>query len=99
MDSPMLAMLRRRLRNREDGFIERKPEGVSTEDIRKTLVAFANSVPEGEQAILYIGVSDDGTPLGVSNTDSLQKNIRRIAEGKCYPPIKTNTCIVFDESG
>jgi hypothetical protein len=99
VESPITRMLRQRLRNREDGFTERKPEGVSTEDIRKALVAFANSIPEGEQAILFIGVSDDGTPLGVNNTDKLQKEVRRIAEGKCYPPIKAHTCKVFEESG
>jgi hypothetical protein len=87
------------MKNLEDGFTERKPEGVSTEDIRKTLVAFANSVPDGEQAILFIGVEDDGTPSGITNTDQKQKDIRRIAEQKCYPPITTFNSIVFDESG
>jgi schlafen family protein len=97
--SPITIMLRKRLKNREDGFVECKPEGVSTEDIRKTLVAFANSIPEGEQAILFIGVADDGTLLGVNDTDKLQKGVRRVAEEKCYPPIKAHTCKVFEESG
>jgi len=76
-----------RLDNPEDGFVERKLEGVSSEDIRKTLVAFANSVREGEEGILFIGVSDVGELKGVSNTDGLQKTIAKLAENHCYPPI------------
>ena len=34
-----------RLGNAEDNFIERKPANPNREDIRKTVVAFANSVP------------------------------------------------------
>ena len=58
-----------RLRDHEDGFTERKQEGAASAsaELRKTLVAFANSVPEGKTAILFIGVSDTGAPLGVKN--------------------------------
>ncbi len=59
-----------RLRQPEDNFTERKSEGAASRaELRKTLVAFANSVPEGRTAVLYIGVDDDGTPMGVSNPD------------------------------
>lgn len=78
----------RRLFNKEDGFTERKPEGAGKADFKKTLVAFANSVPEDITAILYVGVADTGKLLGVSNSDSLQKTIRGICEKDCYPPIK-----------
>lgn len=79
--------LQRRLSNKEDGFTERKPEGAGSSDFKKTIVAFANSVPEGNEAILFIGVDDKGAPLGVKNTDSLQKTIRQICEKTCYPSI------------
>jgi hypothetical protein len=82
------ATLRARLLDKEDGWTERKPKGVSTEDIRKTIVAFANSLPDGQQAILFIGVNDKtGAVEGVDDTDALQKNVRRAAE-KAYPPIR-----------
>ncbi|MDA2918143.1 ATP-binding protein [Desulfobacterota bacterium AH_259_B03_O07] len=81
--------LTQRLLNKEDGFTERKPEGAGTADFKKTLVSFANSVPEDGTAVLFIGVSDDiEKSRGVSNPDSLQKKIRGICEKDCYPPIK-----------
>lgn len=86
-----------RLLNKEDGFTERKPERAGTADFKKTLVAFANSVPEDKTAILYIGVSDNGELLGVLNPDSLQKNIREICEKDCYPPIKFQSQVVNSE--
>ena len=36
-----------RLSTPEDNFTERKPEGVKREELRKTIVAFANSVRRG----------------------------------------------------
>ncbi len=83
-----------RLFNKEDGFTERKPENAGTADFKKTLVAFANSVPEDSTAILYIGVADTGKPLGVSNPDSIQKTIRGICEKDCYPPIKFQSQVI-----
>ncbi|MGE0643791.1 MAG: helix-turn-helix domain-containing protein [Nitrospira sp.] len=89
-----------RLKDHEDGFTERKPEGAGSAnaELRKTLVAFANSVPEGKTAILFIGVSDTGTPLGVKNPDSLQKTIREVSERDCFPPI-TCQVRVFESDG
>ena len=80
--------LLKRLNNHEDGFTERKPQGAKPSDFRQTLVAFANSVPEGQTAVLFIGVANDGKPIGVENPDSLQKKLRQIAERDCYPPVK-----------
>ena len=72
----------------EDGFVERKTEAAANaQEIRKTLVAFANSVPQGKRAVFYIGVDNNGTPLGVTNTDSLQKKIGEVAKRDCFPPI------------
>jgi schlafen family protein len=90
--------LRQRLSDYEDGWTERKEQGVSTEDISKALVAFANSLPEGEEGTLFIGVSDKGEPRGVDNPDKMQKRVRRLATDWCYPPIH-QTSRVFEESG
>lgn len=77
-----------RLKHPEDGFTERKTEAAANaKEIRKTLVAFANSVPEGRTAVLYIGVENDGTVVGVNNADSLQKTIGVEAKHSCYPPV------------
>ena len=90
--------LRERLMNSEDRFTERKSQGVSTEDICKTLVAFANSLPDGQEGVLFIGISDKGDLTGVGNPDKMQKGIRKLAEGRCYPPISVQ-CQVLNESG
>ena len=73
-----------RLSLHEDSFVERKLEGG---DYKPTLVAFANSVPEGREAVLYLGVRDDGEVAGVSNPDTLQKKIQRFCAESCYPPL------------
>jgi len=78
---------RRRLADYEDNFTERKPESANAGELRRTLVAFANSVPPERSAILFIGVHDNGQILGCSNPDATQKTIRKIAEQDCYPPI------------
>jgi hypothetical protein len=74
----------------ESHWVERKPPGVGRSEIRNTLVAFANSVSEGQHAVLFIGVSDDGKVQGVDNADKEQKTVTRIAEQECYPPVKCN---------
>lgn len=76
-----------RLKNLEDNFIERKPEGVNKRDMRKTIVAFANSVSEGRVGILFIGVGNNGEIQGVTGTDSIQKTVNDICKSDCYPPI------------
>jgi len=85
--------INRRLLDLEDGWTERKPPTVGGDDVRKALVAFANSVPDGEEAILFIGVADNGTPIGVDNPDNTQKNVRRWADW-CYPPIRHTSRVV-----
>ncbi len=55
-----------RLQDSEDAFVERKPQAVSTEDACKTLVAFANSLPDGREGILFIGISDKGGYVAAS---------------------------------
>jgi uncharacterized protein Ymh len=39
----------------EDNFVERKPQSVKGHELRQTLVAFSNSLPEKETAVLFIG--------------------------------------------
>jgi hypothetical protein len=80
--------VRQRVRDFEDNFTERKLQGAAKGGaLRKTLVAFANSVPEHRTAVLYIGVHDNGNIEGVSSPDSVQKTVRQEAERGCYPPI------------
>jgi len=76
------------LGNPEDNFTERKSEGVANEELRQTACAFANSLPEGREAVLFIGVHDkSGEVVGLKgDTDILQKRVRAAIDN-CYPPI------------
>jgi hypothetical protein len=75
-------------RNPEDNFVERKPESVKAHELRKTLVAFSNSLQEQQTAVLFIGVDDrTGKIVGVDNTDALQKRVAEAGEN-CYPAIR-----------
>lgn len=87
-----------RLSRFEDNFTERKPDGTPPREIRATIVAFANCLPEGRSGVLFIGVKDNGKIQGVANPDSLQKTIRDICENNCYPPIKYR-CEVLPKDG
>ena len=50
-----------RLHDEEDNYVERKLAGAANaEEIRKTVVAFANSTPVEREALLFIGVADGG---------------------------------------
>jgi predicted HTH transcriptional regulator len=75
-----------RLTNFEDHFVERKTSGDHAADWLKTIVAFANSMPIGYPAVLFIGVRDDGTPEGNINLDGLQKKLAQKMT-LAYPPI------------
>lgn len=81
----------------EDGYTERKPDGTSGSELRRTIVGFANSVPEGRNAILYLGVTNDGKILGVNNSDALQRTLRSLAEQGCYPPIRVTSEVLTIE--
>jgi len=76
-----------RLGNTEDNFTERKPPGVHIRELRAAIVGFANSLPVGRTAILYVGVSKKGEIVGVDDPDKLQRDIRDQAENHSYPPI------------
>jgi predicted HTH transcriptional regulator len=91
MNPPMIVNLSdddllARMRNFEDHLVERKV--VSDEkDWKKTAIAFANSVPVGLPAVLYIGVKDNGeieTPQ--RNLDEIQRKFNSKME-HVYPRI------------
>lgn len=58
----LLALLGRHERN----FVERKSEGVTASELRQTVCAFANSVPEGRAGVLFIGIHDTTGDVWVS---------------------------------
>lgn len=87
MDLPSDSQLLASISDSEDPFIERKSDGGGGAEFRKTIVAFANSLPPERVGVLYVGASNDGTVPGVSEPDKLQRTLRRIAEVECYPPI------------
>lgn len=80
----------------EDSILERKVES-DLKDILKTLVGFANSVKPGHKAELRIGEKDDGTIIGVTNPDSIQKMVRKECD-KIYPAI-LYTQSVYENDG
>jgi hypothetical protein len=74
-----------RLRQVEDGFTERKLTAQRT-DVIEALVAFANSVPPEREAVLYLGVRDNGEVVGVVNPDKVQRDVHDWAQ-QCCPAI------------
>ena len=84
----------------EDNFTERKSEGVANEELRQTACAFANSLPEGREAVLFIGVHDKtGEVVGLKgDTDGLQKRVRAAIDN-CYPSITYAAEVVGTKEG
>jgi hypothetical protein len=78
----------------EGGLIERKESVPNQRELRKALVAFANSVREGEFAVIFLGIKDTDEICGVDNIDGAQKTIRDAADKECYPPIKLSMVVV-----
>ena len=77
-----------RLGTAEDNLVERKPEGVNRSELRRTVVAFANSTPENQVAVLFLGLHDKGMIIGVENPDALQKTIGEVCGNDIYPPVE-----------
>jgi predicted HTH transcriptional regulator len=69
----------------EDHLLERKTDR-DLKDIRRTAVAFANSVRPDHTALIEVGEGNDGTVTGLANPDLQQRRIREELE-KIYPPI------------
>jgi predicted HTH transcriptional regulator len=69
----------------EDSFVERKTVS-DLGDCLKTVVAFANSAPIGDPAIMFVGVRNNGEIEGSADLDKIQGTIsNKIANA--YPPI------------
>jgi Putative DNA-binding domain len=98
MNSPTL---RARIADLEDSLTERKQGVQSHDEIRKAVVSFANSVPEGHTAVLFIGVANDGTVTGVATdkTDKIQQQVRRVCEEDCFPAIAIHLVNVITIDG
>jgi hypothetical protein len=93
--------LKARLADLEDGLIERKQGFQSKDEIRKAVVSFANSVPEGHTAVLFIGVANNGTVTGIApdQTDKIQQQVRRVCEEDCFPAIAIHLTDVLTIEG
>ena len=78
-----------RLSDLEDGLTERKQGVQSNDEVRKAVVSFANSVPEGRTAVLFIGVANDGAVTGIQAdlVEKIQQKVRRVCENDCFPAI------------
>src|SRR5260370_26625069 len=76
-----------RIRRFEDHFVERKTAG-DKKDWLKTIVAFANSTPDGSTGVLFIGVTNEGVIEDKQNDlDAIQKPLNNELE-KAYPRIQ-----------
>jgi predicted HTH transcriptional regulator len=69
----------------EDHLLERKTDR-QPKDIRRTAVAFANSVRPGHTAVILVGEQNNGDVSGVANPDEFQLKVRKELEA-IYPPI------------
>ena len=65
-----------RLNQSEDPWTERK-QSLDERDVRKTVVAFANTVGEGETAVLFIGATNDGKHPRLLDADETQKKVAK----------------------
>jgi predicted HTH transcriptional regulator len=84
------------MKNFEDHLVERKTVK-DEKDWKKTAVAFANSVPVGLPAVLYIGVRDNGEiEAPQQNLDEVEKKFNR-QMGRVYPRIAYVPKVVNDD--
>jgi len=72
---------------KESSLAERKPDGFKDREARKVVVAFSNSTPEGQEAILWIGLDDKtGQVKGVASAEAIQSKYAKVLD-ECYPRI------------
>src|SRR5438445_180697 len=81
-----------RLKQSEDPWVERK-QSYHEQEVRRTLVGFANSVGEGQTAVMFIGADNEGKHKGVPDADEVQRKIGGIME-RCYPRVAYQTCVL-----
>jgi hypothetical protein len=92
----LVGVLLRRLHSGEDNWSERKPPGVNRAEIRRALTAFANSVPDGLNGVLFVGVSNSGEIRGVNEEAAI--DTINAAAADIYPPVR-HDCTVLTENG
>ena len=81
--------LEQRITDLEDALVERKREGAKPDEIRRALVGFANSVPEGDDGVIFFGVDDQsGIIIGVDGAAGLLKKIQGYCDADVYPAIR-----------
>ncbi len=86
-----------RIRRFEDHFVERKTAS-DKKDWLKTIVAFANSTPDGSTGVLFIGVTNEGVIEDKQNDlDAIQKTLNKELE-KAYPRIQCRSHVI-EENG
>lgn len=85
-----------RLKGSEGPLMERK-KSFHEKEVKEVLVAFANSLPENQQAVLFVGVAPDGKPVGVPNADKCQQDIFKLAQESCYPPVPCKPTVLKHE--
>lgn len=81
------AELEQLLDDLESDRVERKESTNDGDKIRQAICAFANDLPDHRQpGVLFIGVDDEGRPVGLSITDQLLQNLASIrADGNVLP--------------
>jgi hypothetical protein len=89
--------LRALLRGGEGSRVEFKETG-NRDTVKKAAVAFANRLWEPEPAVLFLGVRNDGTVVGVANRDNTIRDARRYVE-ECFPPIDHYEVRPLDHEG
>lgn len=86
-----------RMKRFEDHFVERKTLS-DRKDWLKTIVAFANSTPDGLISVLFIGVTNEGgIEENQANLDTTQKTLNKELE-RVYPRVEYWS-VVIEENG
>lgn len=81
------AELLARLTQDENALVERKEAAHQTE-VAEAVVAFANSTPPEQEAVLILGQRADKTIAGLTgDMDKLQRKVLGWVSGYCYPPV------------
>ena len=65
------------------------------DQVLAVVVAFANSVPPGREAVLFLGVRPDGTTVGLDNPDALQRKLNEWLE-ETYPRVQARFEVLGD---
>ena len=75
------------LLNSESDRVERKASISSKQDIRRTICAFANDLPNNEApGVIFIGANDDGSCANLGVSDDLLKTLSDIVSDGITPP-------------